>query len=226
MAEELTENHPQMLVGDERAANKVKRQCVCDAPKQGREDRDEEGPDSKRYKLEKCSEAGEKPDGAKQKEEVGGNLEAGGGGSDQIETAAGARIGPKAFRLSTDMFEYFLKLLRSWPPNLNLNKYEHLVMLSLLEKGHPEPAKKIGKGIEAFQVRYHPTWKNRCFFIVRVDGSADDFSFRKCVDNILPLPDHMKVNSASNNLSGDRNGSRFRGGGRRGGRGYGRKGKH
>ncbi|XP_074587060.1 uncharacterized protein LOC141842957 [Curcuma longa] len=220
MAEEQTENLPQVLVGDERAADTVPRQCGCDAPKRGSEDRDEEDPDSKRFKLEKCSEADEKPHGVKEKEEVGGgNIEAGGGGSDQIETVAGARIGPKVFRSSTDMFEYCLKLLRSWPPNLNLNKYEHLVLLSLLEKGHPEPAKKIGKGIEAFQVRYHPTWKNRCFFIVRVDGSADDFSFRKCVDHILPLPDHMKLNSASNNFSGDR-------GGRRGGRGYGRKGKH
>lgn len=122
MAEELEEDHPQLLVGDERAADKVPRQCGCDAPKRGGADRDEEDPDSKRCKLEKCSEPDEKPDGVEQKEEVGGNLEAGGGGSDQIETVAEAKIGPKVFRSSTDMFEYFMKLLRSWPPNLNLNK--------------------------------------------------------------------------------------------------------
>lgn len=102
-----------------------------------------------------------------------------------------------------------------------------MVLLDLLKKGHPEPAKKIGDGIEAFQVRYHPTWKSRCFFLVRVDGTTDEFSFRKCVDNILPLPDHMKAHSAPDNAFDSKNGGHqrgHRGGGRRGGRGNGRRG--
>ena len=60
-----------------------------------------------------------------------------------------------------------------------LLQYEHLVLLELLKKGQAEPNKKIGEGIQAFQVRYHPMWKSRCFFLVRVDGTSDDFSFRK-----------------------------------------------
>ena len=88
------------------------------------------------------------------------------------------------------------------------------MLLDLLKKGHLEAEKKIGTGIEAFQVRYHPQWKSRCFFLVREDKSADDFSFRKCVDHILTLPENMVVKSDVNKALG--------GGGRDGSKGGGR----
>ena len=66
------------------------------------------------------------------------------------------------------------------------------MLLELLRKGHQEPDKKIGGGIYAFQIRDHPIWKSKCFFLIREDGSTDDFSFRKCVDHILPLPEEMR----------------------------------
>lgn len=94
-----------------------------------------------------------------------------------------------------------------------------MVLLDLLNKGHAEPDKKIGGGIQAFQVRVHPTWKSRCFFLVRNDESTDDFSFRKCVDHILPLPENMKIKPDANKALG---GGKGRGGGRGGGRGRGR----
>lgn len=102
------------------------------------------------------------------------------------------------------------------------------MLLELLKKGHADPDTKIGAGIQAFQVRYHPMWKSRCFFLVRVDGTSDDFSFRKCVDQILPLPENMKVPPSNGNKSKD--GKKFGGhqkgggGGGRGGRGRGGRG--
>lgn len=96
-----------------------------------------------------------------------------------------------------------------------------MVLLDLLNKGHAEADKKIGGGIHTFQVRFHPTWKSRCFFLVRNDESSDDFSFRKCVDHILPLPEHMKIKADANKALGGRG----HGGGRGGGRGRGRRGK-
>lgn len=114
-------------------------------------------------------------------------------------------------------------------------QYEHMVLLDLLKKGHPEPDKKIGGGIQAFQVRYHPTYKSRCFFLIREDETADDFSFRKCVDHMLPLPEDMKVKSDANKaLGGGGGGGKGRGGGRgghghghgKGGHGRGRGGKY
>ncbi|GFZ17564.1 similar to EMB514 [Actinidia rufa] len=132
-------------------------------------------------------------------------------------------LGPKSFGSSVEMFDYFYKLLHYWPPNLNVNKYEHMMLLDLLKKGHLEPEKKIGEGAAAFQVRYHPQWKSRCFFIVRTDESVDDFSFRKCVDHILPLPENMQIKSDVNKaLGGGGRGHGGRGGGGRGGGGHGR----
>lgn len=123
-------------------------------------------------------------------------------------------LGPKQFTSSVDMFDYFFKLLHFWPPNVNVNKYEQLVLVDLLKKGHAEADRKIGGGVQDVQVRFHPMWKSRCFFLIREDGSVDDFSFRKCVDHILPLPEQMKGNSAANKGLG---GGKNRGGGGRGG---------
>lgn len=129
-------------------------------------------------------------------------------------------LGPKRFGSSVEMFDYFWKLIHHWPLNLDLNKYEQMVVLELLNKGHPEPDKKIGKGVKAFQIRTHPQWKSKCFFIIRNDESSEDFSFRKCVDNILPLPEDMQIKHDVNKKLGGRD---FRGGkgGRGGGRGRG-----
>ncbi|GLU12375.1 hypothetical protein SLE2022_290600 [Rubroshorea leprosula] len=130
-------------------------------------------------------------------------------------------LGSKQFESSVEMFDYFFKFLHFWPPNVNVNKYEHMVLLDLLKKGHAEPDKKIGGGIQAFQVRYHPMWKSRCFFLVRDDETVDDFSFRKCVDHILPLPEDMKPEAKAFGSGG---GGKVRGG-KGGWRGRGRGGK-
>nr|XP_009778685.1 PREDICTED: protein DCL, chloroplastic-like isoform X2 [Nicotiana sylvestris] len=124
-------------------------------------------------------------------------------------------VGSKSFGSSVEMFDYFYKLLHSWTLNLDLNKYEHMLLLDLLKKGHSEPEKKIGTGVRSFQIRFHPQFKSRCFFVVREDDSVDDFSFRKCVDQIQPLPANMQVKHYAN---GGKGGG---GGGGRGG-GYGR----
>ncbi|KAJ8536260.1 hypothetical protein K7X08_034661 [Anisodus acutangulus] len=158
--------------------------------KRPRED-EENGDDTKKPKLDECVKE-EKKDG-----------------SDPVS------IGSKSFVSSVEMFGYFYKLLHSWSLNLNLNKYEHMVLLGLLKKGHSEPERKIGTGVRAFQIRFHPHFKSRCFFIVRDDDSVDDFSFRKCVDQIQPLPANMQ---SKHYASGGKGG----GGGGRGGYGRGR----
>lgn len=130
-------------------------------------------------------------------------------------------MGPKEFASSVDMFDYFFALLHSWTPQLEINKYEHMVLEDLVKKGHAEPSKKIGAGVEAFEIRNHPVWQSRCFFVRRVDGSSDDFSFRKCVDNILPLPEDLKMGKSNGKKGG---GGHYKGNGGRGGRGGGGRG--
>ncbi|URE25134.1 hypothetical protein MUK42_15497 [Musa troglodytarum] len=206
------------FVGDKARSVEEERMEKVEGKGEGAEDLEGGGDDEKEFKGE---------------EEGGGDLE---GGGDVEKETSGVSVGPKVFTSSVEMFEYFFKLLHTWPPNLDLNKYEHMVLHDLLKKGHPEPTKKIGVGIQAFQVRYHPAWKSRCFFVVRDDEIVDDFSFRKCVDNILPLPDNMKARLSSSggnkvtdhkkawsNQKGGR-GSRRCGGKGGGGRGRGGKG--
>ncbi len=68
---------------------------------------------------------------------------------------------------------------------LSIFQYEFLVVAELLKEGAPH---KVGAGISAIQVRMHPSWKSRCYYLIRSDGSVDDFSYRKCVEKLLPLP--------------------------------------
>lgn len=97
------------------------------------------------------------------------------------------------------------------------------MLLELIKKGHTEPDKKIGPGVRAFQIRYHPRFKSRCFFIIREDDSEDDFSFRKCVNQILPLPENMQIKDNVNKAIGrGRGGGRGRGHGHFHGHGHGR----
>jgi hypothetical protein len=103
------------------------------------------------------------------------------------------------------------------------------MLLELLRNGHSEPDKKIGVGICAFQVRDHPRYNSRCYFLIREDDSVDDFSFRKCVDHISPLPEGMQlkpeVNKRLGGGGGKHHGGRGRGG-RGGGRGRGGRGRY
>ncbi|KAL2340766.1 hypothetical protein Fmac_008706 [Flemingia macrophylla] len=137
------------------------------------------------------------------------------------EAGGSVNLGYKSFASSSDMFRYFYNLLHTWPQYMNLNKYEHLMLLELLKNGHAEPDKKVGGGVRAFQVRRHPTFKSRCFFLIREDDSVDDFSFRKCVDHILPLPEEMHLKSNANNANANKSSGGGGGGGGGGGRHHG-----
>ncbi|RDX72624.1 Protein EMBRYO DEFECTIVE 514, partial [Mucuna pruriens] len=150
---------------------------------------------------------------------------------EEKEATVSVNLGHKSFGSSSEMFHYFYNFLHTWPQYLNVNKYEHLMLLELLKNGHAEPDKKIGGGVRAFQVRKHATFNSKCFFLIREDDSVDDFSFRKCVDHILPLPEEMHLKSdAKKALGGDGGGGRHHehgGKGGRGGRGgHGRGGKY
>ena len=50
----------------------------------------------------------------------------------------------------------------------------------LIDMHHKSEAKM--KDFEAFEVGVHPEFeKTRCFFVVRKDGSKEDFSITKCI---------------------------------------------
>ena len=66
---------------------------------------------------------------------------------------------------------------------------DHQFLLSVLEE-HPHKEEKIGTGVAGFRVRVNPVFAHRrTFYIVRVDGTEEDFSFMKC---LYPC-DNMKL---------------------------------
>lgn len=173
-------------------------------------------------------EGAEKDDGLEkggEGDDAGQANEGGDGGEAEKEEekkVGPVKLGPKIFNTSVEMFDYFYKFLHQWPLNVSVNKYEHMVLLDLLIKGHHESDKKVGPGVEAFQVKVHPMWQSRCYCLVRKDGTVDDFSYRKCVDSLLPLPENMKVSGKGNFASNDRRNHKQSKQGHQGGWGGGR----
>ncbi|KAL5709479.1 DNA-directed RNA polymerase [Ranunculus cassubicifolius] len=51
---------------------------------------------------------------------------------------------------------------------------------------HPRTDEKVGCGVQYIKVGYHPRFQeSRCFFVVREDGSTEDFSYNKCIYGAL-----------------------------------------
>ncbi|KAF5831878.1 hypothetical protein DUNSADRAFT_12415 [Dunaliella salina] len=98
-----------------------------------------------------------------------------------------AHLGFMKFNNLDDLVNYFKHLLVVAPKNVDMNEYEHVVLLDLL-KQHPEWDRKVGPGIKTFQVRdiEVPEGTARAFFAMRKDGSMEDFSFIKCAGQLYP----------------------------------------
>lgn len=71
-------------------------------------------------------------------------------------------------------------------------QYEFMVLSDLVGQGAPD---KVDCGIAAIQIRMHPTWHSRCFFVVHKDGTVDDFSYRKAADKLMPLPSSLYLST-------------------------------
>ncbi|XP_050231385.1 DNA-directed RNA polymerase V subunit 1 [Mercurialis annua] len=53
---------------------------------------------------------------------------------------------------------------------------------------HPDKAAKMGAGVDHIMVNKHSSFQDsRCFFVVSTDGSQQDFSYRKCLENFLKV---------------------------------------
>lgn len=66
--------------------------------------------------------------------------------------------------------------------NGELLKEEDSKKIKELLSHHPRSDKKA-EGCVAIRAGQHPTFALRCFFVVRGDGSEEDFSYIRCVDN-------------------------------------------
>src|SRR5882757_391971 len=76
-------------------------------------------------------------------------------------------------------------ILYAYPIGARVTGEDSGFLLELLHN-HPNATEKIGCGIEAFEVRQE-TSISRCFYLVRTDGTAENFSYKKCLNSPTPL---------------------------------------
>ncbi|WJX62674.1 DNA-directed RNA polymerase [Trifolium repens] len=91
-----------------------------------------------------------------------------------------------------------------------LNKYQIDEILSEKDKltimkvlhFHPCKNEKFGSGPQDIKVGWHPKFTDsRCFFIIRKDGTVEDFSYRKCILGALDIIDPEKSKIQKENWS-------------------------
>ncbi|KAK7309001.1 hypothetical protein RJT34_05393 [Clitoria ternatea] len=83
-----------------------------------------------------------------------------------------------------------------------LNERDKSTMLRVL-RFHPHKDEKLGPGPKDIKVGWHPKHtESRCFFIVRIDGTVADFSYRKCILGALEIVDPERSKSQKKKWSG------------------------
>ena len=87
-------------------------------------------------------------------------------------------IGTMSFPKKGDAVEFFKEMLYKYDLGDKVTLEDSEILMQLLNK-HPEADDKIGKGIASFSVR-SADYNTRCFWVNRVDGTTEKFSFRAC----------------------------------------------
>ncbi len=90
-------------------------------------------------------------------------------------------IGELYFGAKGEAKTHFTEILNKYPlgTELHSNEFDDVMALLLC---HPRANEKIGLGIRAIKIDRGLYSSNRCFHIVRVDNSVEDFSIGKCID--------------------------------------------
>ncbi len=88
------------------------------------------------------------------------------------------QVGELHFARKGDATKFFQEMLYRYDLGDRVSAQDTIVLTDLLYR-HPEASNKIGSGIESFSVR-SGDYGTQCFWVNRVDGTAEKFSFRAC----------------------------------------------
>jgi len=126
----------------------------------------------------------------------------GGGGFDSEETMSFWNKKQKKVRLDPEYIDLEDEILEETVPIVGFVRmllhsgtygsgdrltaeHEKIVMERLLPY-HPEYESKVGDGVDFITIGYHPDYESsRCLFIVRRDRELVDFSYWKCIENLI-----------------------------------------
>lgn len=91
----------------------------------------------------------------------------------------------RTFEKAGDATKFFSKMLQGYTVGERVSETDATHLRALLDR-HDEKQEKIGNGISYFEVNLppseYPPFTEKCFYIVRADGSKIDFSIGHCLE--------------------------------------------
>ncbi|WP_049577884.1 DCL family protein [Nocardiopsis sp. SBT366] len=104
------------------------------------------------------------------------------GWQDEYMASQAISVGDRWFPSKSAATKEFQRILRSYDIGTAVTAPRDEQLLLDLVQMHTDPLRKIGSGIERFEVRVNPQHRrNRSLFIVRSDGTEDDFGYTKLI---------------------------------------------
>lgn len=91
------------------------------------------------------------------------------------------QYGSFGFSRKSEVINHCRKILCIYPEGAKITDSAHHEFLLNLLLNHERYLDKIGKGMNHFTCYKMPPYNNKCFFVVRTDGSEIDFSFMQCI---------------------------------------------
>lgn len=89
------------------------------------------------------------------------------------------KIAGHQFERKTDALAFMKVMLNRYRPGDAVSAADGAFLAEALKR-HPEATTKIGPGISSFDVR-SADYGTKCFWILRIDGSEERFSYKSCV---------------------------------------------
>lgn len=88
-------------------------------------------------------------------------------------------LGPLEFRTKGDAAAFLRSMLHKHDVGDKVGAEDTEILGAALAR-HPESTQKIGPGIASFSVR-SADFGSKCFWVNRVDGSTEKFSYKSCI---------------------------------------------
>lgn len=100
-------------------------------------------------------------------------------------------LGPFEYKSKKELLDRLKEYLHNAPIGVITNTLA-VKKMHLLIAMHPEASRKIGVGIDHFRIDRNALGAGRGIKLVRLDGSEDSFSYKRCVTGVVQSP-HGKV---------------------------------
>lgn len=88
-------------------------------------------------------------------------------------------IGSLQFAKRGDAYAYLKSMLNRYDIGDKVSTTDQAILLAALAR-HPDADEKIGCGVASFSVR-SADYGSKCFWINRLDGTTEKFSYRTCI---------------------------------------------